>query len=47
LMKAGEVGIDPRSGRFALMKYMRDANGGVNELAMPRRRAPVTIDMEQ
>lgn len=47
LMLAGEVGIDPRTGRFALMKYMRDEHGGMNELAMPRRRAPITMDMER
>lgn len=47
MMRMGEVGIDPRSGRPMLMKYMRDANGGVNELAVSRRRAPVTLDMER
>jgi hypothetical protein len=46
MVLAGEVGIDPRNGRVTLMKYMRDAEGGMNELAMPRRRMPVTIDME-
>jgi hypothetical protein len=43
----GEVGIDPRSGRPMLMKYLQGQDGGRNELAMPMRRAPVTIDMER
>jgi Phage P22-like portal protein len=44
---AGEIGIDPRSGKPVLMKYLQAQEGGVNELAMPRRRMPVTMDMER
>jgi len=47
MVLAGEVGIDPRTGRPALMKYLQAQEGGVNELAMPRRRMPVTMEMEQ
>jgi hypothetical protein len=42
MLKAGEIGVDPRSGKYALMKHLQ----GVNELAQPRRRAPVTMDMQ-
>jgi len=46
LLLAGEVGQDPRTGKYALMKYMKDDQGGYNELAFPRRRTPVTMDMQ-
>lgn len=46
LMKAGEVGVDPRTGRFVLMKYQQAQAGGANELAMPRR-SPITMEMER
>lgn len=43
MLVAGEVGVDPRSGKYALMKYL--CKDEVNELATPRRR-PVTVDMQ-
>lgn len=46
MLRAGEIGEDPRTGKYALMKYLRDQQGGVNELAQPRRREPVTMDMQ-
>ena len=42
LLSMGEIGIDPRSGRPALMKYMQEQGG--NALA---RRSPVTVDMQR
>jgi hypothetical protein len=46
MTQAGEIGQDPRTGKYALMKYLKDEQGGYNELAFPRRRAPVTMDMQ-
>lgn len=41
MMKAGELGVNPRTGRMQLMKYLQNDSGPVNELAGFRR--PVTI----
>ncbi len=42
LMLAGEVGINPKTGRLQLMRHLNEPDGG-NAL----RRQPVTIDMQQ
>jgi hypothetical protein len=46
MLKAGEVGQDPVTKKYALMKYLKDDQGGYNELAFPRRRQPITMDMQ-
>lgn len=45
MMLAGEVGIDPQSGKPVLMKYLHQQQPQ-NELARPRRQ-PVTMDMRR